>query len=96
MPPNPYGASTPPNLTAGYAPKSKIAAGLFGIFLGALGIHRFYLGYTGLGITMLLLSVLSLGLFAPFIGLWGLIEGILILAGSGSFAHDARGVPLRD
>ena len=25
--------------------KSKIAAGLLGIFLGALGIHRFYLGY---------------------------------------------------
>lgn len=27
--------------------KSKIAAGLLGIFLGGLGIHKFYLGYTG-------------------------------------------------
>ena len=27
-------------------PKSKIVAGLLGVFLGAFGIHRFYLGYT--------------------------------------------------
>ena len=28
-------------------PKSKIAAGLLGIFIGSLGVHNFYLGYTG-------------------------------------------------
>jgi TM2 domain-containing membrane protein YozV len=78
---------------AGYSPKSKIAAGLLGIFLGVFGVHRFYLGYTGIGLTMLLLTVLTFGLAAPFIAVWGLIEGILILVGSGSFTRDARGVP---
>ena len=33
-------------------PKSKIAAGLLAIFLGWLGIHKFYLGYTGPGIIL--------------------------------------------
>ena len=27
--------------------KSKVAAGLFGIFLGSFGVHNFYLGFTG-------------------------------------------------
>ena len=31
----------------GYAQKSKIVAGLLGLFLGGLGVHNFYLGYTG-------------------------------------------------
>ena len=69
--------------------KSKIAAGLLGIFLGWLGIHRFYLGYKKLGITMLLLTVLSIGAFAPLIIVWGIVEGILILVGK--FSHDAYG-----
>src|SRR5258707_374960 len=30
--------------------KSKLVAGLLGIFLGGLGVHRFYLGYIGIGI----------------------------------------------
>lgn len=62
-------------------PKSKVAGGLLGIFLGAFGAHRFYLGYSGIGVTMLLLTLLSLGFLAPFIMLWGLIEGIVILCG---------------
>lgn len=76
--------------------KSRLAAGLLGIFLGGLGIHRFYLGYTGIGVAMLLISVLSLGFLAWAIGIWGLVEGILILAKSDSFQADAHGVPLRD
>jgi hypothetical protein len=47
-----------------------------------------------MGLTMLLISVLSFGLLAPFIALWGLIEGIMILTGSSTFSRDARGVPL--
>ena len=54
--------------------KSKIAAGILGILVGFLGIHNFYLGYTGKGIAQLLISVLSLGLLSPISGLWGLIE----------------------
>lgn len=34
-------------------PKSKIAAGLLGIFLGCFGVHNFYLGYTGKAVAQL-------------------------------------------
>ena len=82
-----------PNQAYGYVePKSKIAAGLLGIFLGGLGIHRFYLGYTTIGVIQLVLSIVTFGLAS----LWGFIEGILILVGTESFRRDARGIPLRD
>ncbi len=76
--------------------KSKIAAGLLGIFLGSLGIHNFYLGFTGKAIAQLLITVLSLGFLSWASAIWGIIEGILILTGSEGFRRDARGVPLRD
>src|SRR5262252_5728964 len=34
--------------------KNKVAAGLLAIFLGGLGIHKFYLGFTGPGLVFLL------------------------------------------
>ena len=70
--------------------KSKVAAGLFGILLGWLGVHRFYLGYTAIGIVQIVVTIITFG----FGGLWGFIEGILIL--TGSFNKDAKGNPLRD
>jgi TM2 domain-containing membrane protein YozV len=57
----------------------KILAGVLGIVLGPLGIHKFVLGYTGAGLVMLLVSVLSLGILAPIMGIIGLIEGIVYL-----------------
>lgn len=75
-------------------PKSKIAAGLFGIFLGAFGVHNFYLGFTGKAVAQLLITVLSCGFLSPVSSIWGLIEGILILAGDQKV--DANGVPLKD
>lgn len=77
----------------GYAPKSKIAAGLLGIFLGAIGVHNFYLGYTGKAVAQLLIALLTCGIGASITGIWGLIEGILIL--TGSIAVDGNGVPLQ-
>ncbi len=53
--------------------KSKLAAGLFGIFLGGFGIHKFYLGKTGMGIFYLLFC----WTFIPAVV--GFIEGILFL-----------------
>ncbi len=77
---------------ATYEPtKSKLAAGLLGIFLGGLGIHRFYLGYTKLGIIQILVTVFTCGLGS----LWGLVEGILIIAGS-TITTDASGKALRE
>jgi TM2 domain-containing membrane protein YozV len=74
--------------------KSKIAAGLLGIFLGGLGIHRFYLGYNTIGLIMLLVTVLTCGLAGIVTGIWGMVEGIMIL--TGSINRDANGNPLRD
>lgn len=74
--------------------KSKMAAGLLGIFLGYLGVHNFYLGYTGKAVAQLLISVLTCGAGSIVSGIWGLIEGIQIL--TGSIATDAQGNPLKD
>ncbi len=82
--------------------KSKMAAGLLGIFLGQWGVHNFYLGYTGKAVAQLLLSIFGyillfvvVGFFmVAAAGIWGLIEGIMIL--SGSINTDANGNPLKD
>ena len=74
--------------------KSKMAAGLLGIFLGAFGVHNFYLGYTGKAIAQLLITVLSCFTLSVVSEIWGLIEGILIL--TGSMNTDADGNPLKD
>lgn len=70
--------------------KSKIAAGLLGIFLGAYGIHNFYLGYTSKAIGQLVLTLVTCGLG----GIWGFIEGIMILCGK--IDKDAAGKKLED
>lgn len=74
--------------------KSKIAAGLLGIFLGAFGVHNFYLGYTGKAVAQLLITVLSCFVLSFVSGIWGLIEGILILCGN--INVDGKGIPLKD
>ena len=74
--------------------KSKMAAGLLGIFLGAFGVHNFYLGYTGKAVAQLLITILSCGMLSFASAIWGLIEGILLL--TGSISVDANGTPLRD
>ncbi|WP_221033280.1 TM2 domain-containing protein [Actomonas aquatica] len=67
----------PPPSSAGA--DKKIPAGICGILLGSLGVHKFILGYTKEGIIMLLVSILTLGMLAPIMGLIGLIEGIVYL-----------------
>ncbi|MFC3298337.1 TM2 domain [Arthrobacter agilis] len=84
-----------------YAPqKSRVVAGVLGILLGSLGIHRFYLGFTTIGVILILMSTvgafLTFGLSAIAAGIWGLIEGIMILVGSEQFQRDAKGIPLKD
>ena len=84
----------------GYAQKSKIVAGLLGLFLGTLGVHNFYLGYTGKAVTQLLLTLIGwIILIGPIIsGIWSLIEAVLILCSSyGSNWHrDGHGQELQD
>lgn len=67
-----------PNATAvsaaGVSPKSRTVALLLCFFLGAFGIHRFYVGKVGTGIVMLL----TLGA----LGIWTLIDFVMIIVGS--------------
>jgi hypothetical protein len=73
-------ATTPAPATGG---KDWLVALLLSIFLGSLGIDRFYLGYTGLGI----LKLITCG----GLGVWWLIDLILIAAGK---MTDKNGQPL--
>lgn len=56
--------------------KSKVAAGLLGIFLGGIGVHKFYMGKTGKGILYLLLC------WTGIPAIIGFIEGIMYLTDS--------------
>lgn len=72
--------------------KSKIVAGLLAILVAGLGIHNFYLGYTGKGIAQLVLTLTCIGY--PISLIWSIVEGIRIL--TGGIATDASGIPLKD
>lgn len=69
-----------------------MVAGILGILLGGFGVHRFYLGYTSIGIIQIVVTIVTCGLGA----IWGVIEGILILVGNENFLTDANGVPLKE
>lgn len=61
----------------------KTSAGICGILLGGLGIHKFIMGYSAEGVIMLLVS-LGTGFFTCFLSsaiihIIGLIEGIIYL-----------------
>lgn len=82
----PMPGSVPP----GVEQKSKMAAGLLGLFFGAWGIHNFYLGNTSRAVVQIIVSIVTCGVG----GIWGFVEGIMILCGS--IKTDANGVPLKD
>jgi TM2 domain-containing membrane protein YozV len=85
-PPVSQAAAAPVDAAIRQASGNKLAAGLCGIFLGSLGIHKFVLGLTTPGIIMLLVTLLAspftCGLGALPMGIIGLIEGILYLTKS--------------
>ena len=89
-PPPGYGAPSTPGMpfATQAAPKEYVTAVMLAYFLGWLGVDRFYLGYTGLGIAKLAVSI-----FTCFIGgvIWQLIDTILIVTGN---MPDAQGRPL--
>ena len=78
--------SAPQPVTAQAADDSKdwLTALLLSIFLGQLGVDRFYLGYIGLGVLKLLT--------AGGCGIWWLVDVILIATDG---LKDAKGRPLR-
>lgn len=68
-----------------YSDKSKNVAGVLSIFLGPLGFGRFYTGHNG----MALCQLFTLG----GLGLWTLIDGVVLLTVRGK--TDAEGRILR-
>lgn len=73
--------------SAGYETKDHVAAGLLALFLGTLGIHKFYLGYNTAGFIMLAITILGglfLGLGAFAMLVVSVIEGIIYLTKSQS------------
>lgn len=97
-PHTPMYAATPP---VG-AQKSWVVAVLLAFFLGTLGVHNFYLGNTSRGVVQLSLTVLGwvtslllIGFFfLAVVGLWVVVEFVLLLLRAGSMGTDSRGVPL--
>jgi len=67
--------------SSGIASK-KVAAGVCGILIGGLGIHKFILGYTNAGLIMLLVSILTCGIGWIPMTIIGLVEGIMYLTKS--------------
>jgi TM2 domain-containing membrane protein YozV len=70
---------TPPPSAPLARASDKLAAGICGILLGSFGIHKFILGYTGAGLIMLLVTVLTCGIGGCVMHVIGLIEGIIYL-----------------
>ena len=66
--------------------KDHVAAGLLAIFLGPLGLHKFYLGYMPEGFIMLAISILggllTLGMVTLATMVVSIIEGVLYLSKS--------------
>lgn len=79
----------------GRVQKSRMTAGILGILLGFVGIHRFYLGDKGWGVLQATVFVMLASVTFGLVGLWGLIEGIMILGKAKTFSRDASGVPLK-
>jgi hypothetical protein len=74
MPASPYASPGYAPQGGGKSDKQKIPAALLCWFLGGLGIHRFYLGYSAIGV----IQLLTLG----GCGIWALVDLIMILTGS--------------
>ncbi len=63
-----------PAYILGHQPKSRTTYIVLGIFLGALGVHNFYAGYTGRAVGQLCLSVLTLFYLAIISWIWAIVE----------------------
>ena len=91
-PPGPCGQVTTPRSVVVFSWRNRWLAGALGILLGPFGVHRFYLGYTGIGILQVVLTVGSLFTLTPVVAIWAFIEGILCFCGA---MRDVDGLTLQ-
>lgn len=72
--------------------KSKTVGGLLQLLglIGLVGIGRIYIGDTGLGVTQLIVGLITCGIGAV---IWGVIDAVLFLTDK---VRDPQGRPLRD
>lgn len=74
------GGSTTGTVAISGEQKSPIVAGLLALFLGGLGVHKFYLGYNQEGVILLVGTIVSWVLMIVIIGFLGLMAiGIICL-----------------
>jgi TM2 domain-containing membrane protein YozV len=59
--------------------KDRLSAALLAYFFGSFGLHKFYLGQKGMGITYLAITFLSIFFLAPIIGVISFVEGVRYL-----------------
>ena len=63
---------------------SKIVAGILAIILGAIGIHKFYLGYKEQGFIQLAIFLVALFIFSPAVlvnNIWSIVDAVNIFRG---------------
>jgi TM2 domain-containing membrane protein YozV len=81
--PQPY---IPPGMPYAAVQKSRTAYIVLGIFLGMLGIHNFYAGYTGKAVGQLCLTILTLGYLGVIAWIWAIVEVCVV-------TQDGQGIP---
>jgi len=88
--PTPYSTPASPQYHQGQVnhhpeAKDRVAYVLLAVFLGHLGIHNFFAGYNSLGITQLLICLLTCGIGGIATWIWAIIEACTV-------TQDANGV----
>jgi TM2 domain-containing membrane protein YozV len=76
----------PPMMPYAAMQKSRTAYIVLGIFLGMLGVHNFYAGFTGKAVGQLCLTVLTLGYLGVISWIWAIVEVCVV-------TQDSQGIP---
>ena len=84
------GVALKPVVAANGEQKSKLVAVLLALFLGGIGVHDFYLGYTKYGVIKIILAVCTCGIGSS---IWAIIDLVRLL--TDSLNVDANGVELK-
>lgn len=84
------GVALKPVVVANGEQKSKLVAVLLALFLGGIGVHDFYLGYTKYGVIKIILAVCTCGIGSS---IWAIIDLVRLL--TDSLNVDANGVELK-